>query len=144
VAAFDVLAKALKATALVVLLSFAWALPANAHAGHGAASKAVAPAVKTLPQEARQSPASLAAEPAGLCDPAANGAPAPTGCPPDEGAQGRSCCGTICTVAAIEHDVVSLPLRTPHSIRIDMAPERASPVREPGLQARPPRTIDIA
>ncbi len=145
-AAFDVLAKALKAIALVVLLSLAWALPANAHAGHGAAPRAVAPAAEPRQHDARApiAAAPRAAETAAPCDPEAIGTPLPTGCPPDESAQGRSCCGTICTVAAIEHDVVSLPLRIPHQIRLDMAPERASPVREPGLQARPPRTVDIA
>ena len=144
--AFDVLAKALKATALVVLLSLAWAIPANAHAGHGAASKADAPVAKRLPQEGRQSiaTASLAAEPAGPCDPAANGAPAPTGGPQGEGAQGRTCCGTMCTVALIEHAIASLPLRTPHRIRLDTPPETPPLVRAPGLQARPPRTIAIA
>lgn len=145
-AAFDVLAKALKAIVLVVLLSLAWALPANAHAGHGAAPRAVAPAAEPRQHDARApiAAAPRATEAAAPCDPAATGLPVTPGCPQDEGSQGRSCCGTICTVAAIEHDVVSLPLRTPHQIRLDMAPERASPVREPGLQARPPRTIDIA
>ncbi len=144
--AFDVLARVLKATALVVLLSLAWAIPANAHAGHGAASKAVTPVAKHLPQEARHSlaTASLAAKPVGLCDPAANGAPAPTGGPQGEGAQGRTCCGTMCTVALIEHAIASLPLRTPHRIRLDMRPETPSLVRAPSLDARPPRTIAIA
>jgi hypothetical protein len=146
VAAFDVLAKALKATALVVLLSLAWAVPANAHAGHAAAPRTVAPAAEPLQHDARApiAAAPRAVEAAASCDPAATATPVTPGCPQDEGAQGRSCCGTICTVAAIEHDVVSLPLRIPHRIRLDMAPERASPVREPGLQARPPRTFDIA
>lgn len=144
--ALDVLAKALKATALVVLLSLAWAVPANAHAGHGEASKVVVPVPKHLPQEARQSIATalLTAEPAGLCDPAANGAPAPTGSPQGEGAQGRTCCGTMCTVALIEHAIASLPLRTPHQTRLDMRPDTPVLVRAPRLHGRPPRTIDIA
>ena len=144
--AFDVLAKALRATALVVLLSLAWAVPANAHAGHGAASKAVAPVAKHLRQEARQSVAtgSRAAERAALCDPGPNGAPAPAGGPQDEGAQGRTCCGTMCTVALIEHAIASLPVRTPHRIRLDMRPETPPLVQALGLHARPPRTNDIA
>ncbi len=146
VIALDIPARLLKAIALIVLLSLAWAVPANAHAGHGAAPRAVAPAAEPRPHDARApiAAAPRAAEAATHCDPAATGTPVQTGCPPDEGSQGRSCCGTICTVAAIEHDVASLLLRTPHRIRLDTAPERASPVREPGLQARPPRTIDIA
>ncbi|WP_150129710.1 hypothetical protein [Bosea sp. RAC05] len=144
--ALDIPARLLKAIALIVLLSLAWAVPANAHAGHGAAPRTVAPAAEPRPHDARApiAAAPRAAEAATHCDPAATGTPVQTGCPPDEGSQGRSCCGTICTVAAIEHDVASLLLRTPHRIRLDTAPERASPVREPGLQARPPRTIDIA
>lgn len=143
--AFDVLAKALKATALVVLLSLAWAIPANAHAGHGAASKAVAPAAKTLPHDTRQplAVAPLAFEHAGMCDPAATSAWAPTGSQRED-AQGRTCCGTMCTVALIEHAIASLPLRTSHRIRLDMRPETPVLVRAPGLHARPPRTIDIA
>ena len=146
VTASNVLAKALKATALVVLLSFAWAMPANAHAGHGAASKGGAPAATTLSQEARQALAiaSLAAEPSGLCDPMATSTPAPAGCPQGEGGPDRTCCGTMCTVALIEHGVATLPVRTPHCIRLGLPPEPTSPVRAPGLDARPPRTIDIA
>lgn len=146
VIALDIPARLLKAIALIVLLSLAWAVPANAHAGHGAAPRAVAPAAEPRQHDtgAPIAAAPRAAEAATPCDPVATGLPVTPGCPQDEGSQGRSCCGTICTVAAIEHEVASLPLRTPHRIRLDMAPERASPVREPGLQARPPRTVDIA
>lgn len=144
--AFDALAKALKATALVVLLSFAWAVPASAHAGHGASPKTLAPAAMSLPQEAPQNlaAASLATEPAGVCDPMATNAPAPTGCPQGEDAQSRTCCGTMCVVALVEHGIASLPVRTPHRIRLDVPAETPALVRAPGLSARPPRTIDIA
>ncbi|KPF72628.1 hypothetical protein IP69_01680 [Bosea sp. AAP35] len=144
--AFDVLAKALKATALVVLLSFAWAMPANAHAGHGAAVKAVAPAAAILPQDAHQAlaTASLAADSAGLCDWSATSAPAPTGCPQGENAPERTCCGTMCIVVLMEHGIASLPLRTPHRIRLNVPPETPSLVRAPHLPSRPPRTTNIA
>ncbi|HEV2552577.1 MAG TPA: hypothetical protein VGV17_02305 [Bosea sp. (in: a-proteobacteria)] len=146
VIALDIPAKLLKAIALVALLSLAWAMPANAHAGHGAAPSAVAPAAEPRQHDARAPIAASprAAEAAAPCDPAATGLPVTPGCPQDEGSQGRSCCGTICTIAAIEHDVVSLPLRTPHGIRPGLPPEQTNPVQEPSLDARPPRTIDIA
>jgi hypothetical protein len=146
VAAVDILTQALKATFLVVLLSFAWAMPAGAHPGHGATPRAEAAAAKPVPQvetisDAAASDRSLRTEP---CAQAANGGADAAGIPAEDGAQGRPCCGTMCTVALIEHGGASPPLRRPHAIRREMPPAAFALVKDPSPDARPPRTIDIA
>lgn len=144
-AAIGILAKVLKATVLVVLLSLGWAMPAHAHSGH-AKPNAVAPAAKVASQDARLTiaSASTAAEVTDICTSSTPRVFEPMGDCPKTGGAGRSCCGTMCTAAVIEHAIAPLPLRVSHSIRLGLPPERTSPVRAPSLDARPPRTIDIA
>lgn len=143
---FGTLATALKATALVVLLSFAWAMPATAHPGHGATPRAESTAAKPVPQVEIISDAAVSdtSSQTDQCDQAAKGGSDAAGIPTEDGAQGRPCCGTMCTVALIEPDGASLPLRRPHAIRREMPPAAFSLVKDPSPDARPPRTIDIA
>lgn len=145
VTAFGILVHAIKAIALVVLLSLGWAMPVQAHSGH-ARPHAVAPAAKVASQDARPTIASAspAADVADICTPSTPGVSGPMGDCPKTGGAGRSCCGTMCTAAVIEHAIASLPLRVFHRIRLGLPPERTSPVRAPSLDARPPRTFDIA
>lgn len=142
--AFGILVHAIKTIALVVLLSLGWAIPVQAHSGH-AKPKAVA-AAEAIPQDARLTvtAASPRPETVGVCEPSAQRASEPAGDCPQNGGSDRSCCGTMCTSAVIEHAVAWLPLRVSHRIRLGLPPERTSPVRAPSLDARPPRTIDIA
>lgn len=143
--AVGILVHAIKATVLVVLLSLGWAMPVQAHSGH-AKPNAVAPAAKVASQDARLTIASAspAAEVADICKPSTPGMSEPMGDCPKTGGAGRSCCGTMCTAVVIEHAIAPLPLRVSHRIRLGWPPERTSPVRAPSLDARPPRTIDIA
>jgi hypothetical protein len=143
---FGTLATALKATALVVMLSFAWAMPATAHSGHGAASRPDAKAAIADRQVKKGSDAAnMDRSPqTAACEQAANGVSGSAGIPTDDSAQGRSCCGTMCVVALIEHRVAPLSLRTPNGIRRDTPPASLAPAGAPGPDARPPRTIDIA
>lgn len=143
---FGTLATALKATALVVLMSFAWSMPATAHPGHGATPRADAPAAMAAPQAAKGPDAAASDRSARTdqCDQAGKGGSDAAGIPTGDGAQGRSCCGTMCTVALIEHDGASLPLRRPHAIRRELPPAAFALVKDPSPDARPPRTIDIA
>lgn len=143
--AIGILAQALKATVLVVLLSLGWAIPVQAHSGH-AKPNAVAPAAMAASQDARLtiSSASPAAEVADICKPSTPGVPEPMGDCPKTGGAGRSCCGTMCTAAVIEHDIPSLPLQVSHGVRLDLPPENTHPIQAPSLDARPPRTTDIA
>lgn len=142
--AFGNLVHALKATVLVVLLSLGWAIPVQAHSGH-AKPRAVA-AAEAIPQDARPTVTAASPRPdtAAVCEPSAQRSSEPAGDCPQTGGSDRSCCGTMCTSAVIEHAVASLPLRVSHRIRLGLPPERTSPVRAPSLDARPPRTIDIA
>ncbi len=142
--AFGNLVHALKATVLVVLLSLGWAIPVQAHSGH-AKSRAVA-AAEAIPQDARLTvtAASPRPETVEVCEPSAQRASEPAGDCPQNGGSDRSCCGTMCTSAVIEHAVAWLPLRVSHRIRLGLPPEHATPEQAPGLDARPPRTIDIA
>lgn len=143
--AVGILAQALKATALVVLLSLGCAMPAQAHPGHSK-PPAIAPAANGVSQDPRLTidAASPESEPINVCETSTARAPDQAGDGPKHGAAGSSCCGTMCTVAVIEHDVPALPLRVSRRLRLGLPPERISPVRAPGLHARPPRTIDIA
>jgi hypothetical protein len=145
VTAVGILVHAIKGTALVVLLSLGWAMPVQAHSGHSKPN-AVAPATNVVSQQARPTIASAspAAEVADICTPSTPGVSEPMGDCLKTGGAGRSCCGTMCTAVVIEHAIAPLPLRVSHRIRVGLPPERTSPVRAPGLQARPPRTIDIA
>lgn len=142
---FGTLATALKATALVVLMSFAWAMPAKAHPGHGAPPRAESSAAMAAPQAAKGPDAAASDRSArsDQCDQAAKGGADAAGTT-DDGAQGRPCCGTMCTVALIEHDGASLPLRRPYAIRREMPPAAFALVKDLSPDARPPRTIDIA
>ncbi len=73
--AVGILAHAIKATALVVLLSLGWAMPVQAHSGH-AKPNAVAPATKVGSQDTRLTSfvsASPAAEVADICTPSTPG-----------------------------------------------------------------------
>ena len=144
--AVGILVHAIKATALVVLLSLGWAMPVQAHSGH-ARPNAVTAAAKVGSQDTRLTSfvsASPAAEVADICTPSTPRLSEPMGDCPKTGGAGRSCCGTMCTAAVIEHAIAPLPLRVSHRIRLGLPPERTSPVRAPSLEARPPRTIDIA
>lgn len=125
---FGTLATALKATALVVLLSLAWAMPATAHPGHGATPRAESTAAKPVPQVEIISDAVVSdtSSRTDQCDQAAKGGSDAAGNPTDDGAQGRPCCGTMCTVALIEHDGASLPLRRPHTMRRDQTASEAA------------------
>ncbi len=138
----DALGRGLKATALVVLLAFAWTIPATAHSGHVQSSKGVV-VTSSQVQPWVAVDASLI-EAAGVC--LSEGEHAWTA--PDDrqrdGTSGRACCGTMCTVALIERDIAPLPLRTPHGIRLAPQPEALSLARSPGLHTKPPRTLDIA
>lgn len=144
--AVGILVHAIKATALVVLLSLGWAMPVQAHSGH-AKPNAVAPATKVGSQDTRLTSfvsASPAAEVADICTPSTPRVSEPMGDCSRAGGSVRSCCGTMCTSAVIEHAVAWLPLRVSHRIRLGLPPEHATPEQAPGLDARPPRTIDIA
>lgn len=144
--ASDLLVKALKATALVVLLALAWAVPAQAHQGHGARSAAMAASVQPQAPEARPAivVAGRAAEAAPACDSGPTDAANPPRPSPGESSHSQACCGTMCTVALVERGIGSLPLRTAHRIRLGMPPETLALARATGPEARPPRTIDIA
>jgi hypothetical protein len=139
------LAKAFAATLLVALMSLAWNRPAQAHPGHGPAGPQAA-VVTGQPEAARATPgtASAAAETADICAVSPGGVTAPSDCPRGESAAGRTCCGTMCTAVLAQQDLAVLPRRVPHGIRLGWPPEQDSLVRDPGLHARPPRTIDIA
>lgn len=140
--AFDGLAKALKATALVVMLALAWAIPANAHSGHVQPSNGV---VATSSQDQlRVSVDAPLVEAKGVCRTEREHALTAPDDRQRNGASGRVCCGTMCTVALIERGIAPLPLRTPHGIRLAPQPEALSLARSPGLHAKPPRTSDIA
>ncbi|WP_420104311.1 hypothetical protein [Bosea sp. (in: a-proteobacteria)] len=144
--AVGILVHAIKTIALVVLLSLGWAMPVQAHSGH-ARPNAVTAAAKVGSQDTRLTSfvsASPAAEVADICTPSTPGVSEPMGDCSRAGGSDRSCCGTMCTSAVIEHAVAWLPLRVSHRIRLGLPPERTSPVRAPSLDARPPRTIDIA
>lgn len=138
----DALVRGLKATALVVLLALAWATPATAHSGHVEPPIAV---VATSSQDyLRVSVGGSLVEAAGVCrSEREHASTSPDGRQRD-GTPGRACCGTMCTVALIEHAIAPLPLRTPHGIRLAPRPEALSLAKSPGLHARPPRTLDIA
>jgi hypothetical protein len=142
----DALAKALKATALVALLLLGWYGPANAHAGHRATPKGIGPSAITSPQKVQEAFVFAASpvEAAPVCPTAQSGLSDPLGSQPQEGVPGRSCCGTLCTVALIDHGIAPLPLRIPHPIRLALPPDTPALTRTPGLSARPPRTNDIA
>lgn len=136
------LASGLKATALAVLLAFAWAIPANAHSGHVQPPKGI---VATSAQDQlRVSVDAPLVNPAGVCRSEREHASTAPDDRERDGASGRACCGTMCTVALMERGIEPLPLRSPRGIRLAPTPETLSLARSPGLHARPPRTLDIA
>ncbi len=143
---FDALVQALKAAALVGLLVLAWTMPAAAHPGHGASYKPTVQAASSSEYIVRQMSvaASLASDDATVCAVTRPGMAAPSDDSQPGGGSGRVCCGTMCTVAAIELSATSLPVRTSHRFRRFLPPDRPQLTRTPGLPAKPPRTSDIA
>lgn len=143
---FDALFQALKAAALVAVLAFAWTMPAAAHAEHGSSSKPTAQAASAQTHAGRQIPAvaSLSSNEASVCGMAQSGMSARSDDSQRGGGLGRVCCGTMCTVAAIEMSAASLPVRTSHRFQRFLPPETLPLARTPSLPARPPRTSDIA
>jgi hypothetical protein len=145
VSLFDALTRALKAAALAALLAFVWAMPASAHPGHGAPSKLPVQPASCANQAVVQFPAvaSLAIGRVSDCRKVPD-ASTPVDSSQHSGAMGRICCGTMCTVAAIELLATSLPMRSSHRFRRYLPPETHPHTGTPNLPARPPRTSDIA
>jgi hypothetical protein len=146
VSLFDALTRALKAAALAALLAFVWAMPASAHPGHGASSKLPVQPASNSNQAVAELPAvaSLDIDEVSVCRKVQPDMSAPEDSSQRSGAMGRSCCGTMCTVAAIELLATSLPVRSSHRFRRYLPPETHPHTGTPNLPARPPRTSDIA
>lgn len=139
------LAIGLKAAALVVLLTLAWAVPAVAHPGHGASTKSTVQAVSPK-QAVRQvlAVASLSSGDATVCAVVRAGLSAPSDDSQRSGGLGRVCCGTMCSVAVIELSINCMPMRASHRFRRYSPAETLPHTGMPSLPARPPRTSNIA
>jgi hypothetical protein len=143
---FDALLQALKAAVLAALLAFVWAMPASAHPGHGVSDKPTVQSASSSEHVVRQmsAAASLSSDDATVCAVTRPGMAAPSDDSQPGGGSSRVCCGTMCTVAAIELSVTSLAVRTSHRLRRLLPPDTLQLTRTPGLPPRPPRTSDIA
>jgi hypothetical protein len=143
---FDALVQLLKAAVLVGLLVLAWTMPAAAHPRHGASYKPTVQTASSSEHVLRQMSAAacLSSDDATVCAATRRGMAAPLDDSQPGGGSAHVCCGTMCTVAAIELSATSLLVRTSHRFRRFLPPDRLQLTRTPGLPARPPRTSDIA
>lgn len=144
---FSALAKALKATAVVIMLTLVWALPAAAHSGHGSTriKSAVLPAF-SAELAVRKSPAaaSLSRDDATACAVTRASLSAPLDDTRCSGGLARGCCGTMCSVAVIQLSINSMPMRALHRFRRYLPTETIPHTGTSKPLARPPRTPNIA
>lgn len=136
----EALAQALRATALVVILSLAWGVPAIAHQGHAAPISDTGQSAAALPKDVLQerSAASIAAEAVNLCG-RIDLKIAPLSGRPQHVLLDQACCGTLCTSALINGSIAAPVLRSTFGLRLALPSDADAKTQAPGLPPRPPR-----
>lgn len=140
------MAQALKATALLVVLSLAWGVPAIAHQGHAAPNSGASQWAAAPPNDVQQerAAAGIATQAVNKCGRIDLTLALLSGRPQHDHLLDRGCCGILCASALINGNIAGPVLRPACGLRLALPTDTDATTRPPGPPPRPPRRSDTA